>query len=105
MGNNHIHSKPKYYHTKKIAEHEGVNIVDLENHDQTPERSVKLIKGKDLSDRTQMTSALSNSGDDSLFNNFTELSEIERELDNEITQLKVSTGNALDYSFVILQFV
>jgi len=52
-----------------------------------------------------MTSALSNSGDDSLFNNFTELSEIERELDNEITQLKTSTGNALDYSFVILQFV
>ena len=82
-----------------------MDILDLKNHDQTPERSVRLIKGKDPSDRTQMTSALSNSGDDSLFNNFTELSEIERELDNEITQLKVSTGNALDYSFVILQFV
>ena len=94
---------------KKIAEHEvsknGVNIVYLENHDQTPERSVRLIKGKHLSDRTQMTSALSDSGDDSLFENFTELSEIERELENEITQLLISTGNALDYSFDILQFV
>ena len=90
---------------KKIAEHEGVDIVDLENHDQTSKGSVKLIKGKDLSDRTQMTSALSNSGDDSLFENFTKLSEIEKELEDEITQLKISMGKALDDSFDILQSV
>ena len=82
-----------------------MEIIDLENHDQTPERSVRLIKGKGPSDRTHLTSALSNSGDDSLFDNFTELSEIERELEDEIPQLMISTGNALDDSFEILQFV
>ena len=52
-----------------------------------------------------MISVLSSPDDDLLFEVFTELCEIEREVQNEITQLKISRGNALDYSFDVLPFI
>ena len=52
-----------------------------------------------------MISVLSSLDDDFSFEVFTELCEIEREVQNEITQLKISRGNALDYSFDVHPFI
>jgi len=97
---------------ERIKEFEVNNLnIDMRNlergseiRNRTRQRTEMLIKEKYPSENTMMTSELSEVYDDSSFEGVPNLNERERELHNEIIQLKISTGNALDCNWDILKF-